>query len=300
MQKPVHRIIVLGPLRSGTSLTAELVRLWGAYAGRKDDLWQSNPDDRRGYGYMEYIPLQQLNDDLLDGNDRVPPAVEHMAEKASDPKYSDQALGLLQSMDEQAAANGAAAWVWKDARLPLTLPFWTNFWGDPLFVVTVRHPAETILSAARTEGIEPEDVPFSAGFAYWQYCMLNILNFTQKSRHKIFVAYDQLTGNPRQECTHLARILDEHCQRSPEEAQKRIETMLPQVSEAQRHYHYDKSLAQMPQATREQRALYDFLRVKTIHPDEAFDKDDFALYPGWREYLQAADALLALSKAQEA
>jgi len=300
MQKPVHRIIVLGPLRSGTSLTAELVRLWGAYAGGKDELWQSDPDDRRGYGYMEYIPLQQLNDDLLDGNDRVPPLVDHMAERASDPRYSDRALHLLQSMDEQAAANGAAAWVWKDARLPLTLPFWMNFWGDPLFVVTVRHPAETILSAARTEGIEPEDLPFSAGFAYWQYCMLNILNFTQKSRHKIFVAYDQLTGSPAEECSRLANFLNEHSQKPREEAQRSVEAMLPQVSEGQRHYRYDKSLSEMSQTTREQRTLYDFLRVKTLYPDEAFNQDDFALYPGWREYLQAMDALLALSKTQEA
>jgi hypothetical protein len=300
MQKPVHRIIVLGPLRSGTSLTAELVRLWGAFAGGKDELWQSNPDDPRGYGYMEYIPLQQLNDDLLDDNDRVPPPAGRMAELASDLKYRDQARHLLLAMDDQAAANGAPAWVWKDARLPLTLPFWMNFWGDALFVVTVRHPAETVLSAARTEGIRPEDVPFSAGFAYWQYCMLNILNLTQSSSRKIFISYDQLTGNPEQECTRLARFLDEHCQRPVEDAQKRMEAMLPQVSEAQRHYRYDKSLAEMAQTTREQRALYDFLRVKTAYPDEAFNQDDFALYPGWREYLQAMDALLALSKTREA
>ncbi len=79
-----------------------------------------------------------------------------------------------------------------------------------------------------------------------------------------------------------------------------MEAMLPQVSDTQRHYHYEKSLAEMGQTTREQRALYDFLRVKTIHPDEAFNPDDFALYPGWREYLQAMDMLLALSKTREA
>jgi hypothetical protein len=300
MQKTVHRIIVLGPLRSGTSLTAELVRLWGAYAGREDELWRSNPDDRRGYGYMEYIPLQELNDELLDNNDRVPPPVEWMAEKASDPKYKSQAVHLLQAMDERALAGGAPAWVWKDARLPLTLPFWVNFWYDPIYVVTVRHPAETILSAARTEGVEEENLPFSAGLIYWQYCMLNILAFTRSSRRKFFIAYDQLTGDPRRECTRLAHFLDGQCGTFLADAQRRIETMMPQVSEGQRHFSREESLAEIGQASREQRALYDFLRVKTLYPDEAFHADDFALYPGWREYLQAMDALLSLTRTTQA
>jgi hypothetical protein len=45
--------------------------------------------------------------------------------------------------------------------------------------------------------------------------------------------------------------------------------------------------------------LYNFLRVKAIYPDEAFNRDDFALYPGWREYLQVADMLVSLSKAEQ-
>ncbi len=299
MQAHFHRIIVLGPLRSGTSLTAELVRLWGAYAGNKDELWRSDPQDRRGFGYMEYIPLQELNDDLLDDNDRVPPPIDQLRQKASDPEYKERALHLLHLMDEQAAKNGAPAWVWKDARLPLTLPFWMSFWGEAIFVVTVRHPAETILSAAKTEDFDQENIPFSAGLAYWQYCMLNVLSFTQDSRRKIFIAYDQLTGDPQWECERLARFLDEGCERPQEGSRQRIELMVSQVSEKQRHYHYDRSLAEMGQTTREQRALYDFLRVKTIHPHESYIEDDFALYPGWREYLQAVDMLLSLTRAPE-
>ncbi|MFX7858392.1 hypothetical protein ABTK38_22095, partial [Acinetobacter baumannii] len=57
----------------------------------------------------------------------------------------------------------------------------------------------------------------------------------------------------------------------------------------ERHHQYGKALAEMEQSTREQRALYNFLRAKIRYPDEAFLEDDFALYPGWREYLQAMD-----------
>ena len=116
------RIVVLGIMRSGTSLTAELIRLWGAYAGTENELWKSDASDPRGYGYMEYIPLQNLNDELLDYNEAVPPAHEILEEKASDPIYREKALELIHAMDQRAVKANAPAWVWKDARTVLT-PF---------------------------------------------------------------------------------------------------------------------------------------------------------------------------------
>ena len=292
------RIVVLGIMRSGTSLTAELVRLWGAYAGTESELWKSDASDPRGYGYMEYIPLQNLNDELLDYNEAVPPTYEILEEKASDPALREKALELIHAMDQRAVEANAPAWVWKDARTVLTLPFWAIILADPIYVITVRHPAETALSAAKTEEMDEASLPFSAGLAYWQYCMLNILSYTQANPRKMFIAYDQLLSKPLQECTRLGHFLDEHCGKSPKDSQTSIDAMLPQISTSERHYTYTKSLAEMEQVTREQRALYDFLRVKTLYPHEAFNKDDFALYPGWKEYLQCMDMLMAMSKAQ--
>ena len=291
------RIIVLGIMRSGTSLTAELIRRWGAYTGGENNLWKSDLSDPRGYGYMEYIPLQGLNDELLDHNERVPLFPQYLEERVSNPIFRKKALALLAEMDQQSTQHKFDAWIWKDARLPLTLPFWMKLWEDPIFVITIRHPAEVALSSARIEEMNEASIPFSAGFAYWQYCMLNILSATQESRHKIFIAYDQLIDNPLRECTRLCEFLDEQCGKSSREVSERIERMLPQVAESQRHHRYGKALADMEQVTREQRALYNFLRVKIMYPDESFRQEDFALYPGWREYLQAMDMLLTLSKA---
>jgi hypothetical protein len=291
-----RRIIVLGIMRSGTSLTAALVRLWGAYGGVESSLWKSDIHDPRGYGYMEYIPLQELNDELLDHNDRVPPTQKRMEEKALDPMFREKAMMLIQEMDKQTESNGFDAWVWKDARLPLTLPFWVQMWEDHIYVITIRHPAEVALSSAQTEDLDPKDLPFSAGLIYWQYCMLNILSFTQENHKKIFVAYEQLLDDPVDECTRLCHFLDQQSGKSIEGSQQRVEAMVPHVARNQRHYHYDKALAEMEQSTREQRALYNFLRVKIRYPDEAFRQEDFALYPGWQEYLQAMDRVLTLSQ----
>lgn len=289
------RIIVLGTIRSGTSLTAELVRLWGAYAGQQKELWKSNPQDPRGFGYMEYIPLQEFNDELLDGNDRVPPPINLMEKRASIQKYKKRALELLRAMDRQAKNNQARAWVWKDARLPMTLPFWTKLWGEVGYIITIRHPAEVALSAAKAQEFQQEDPPYSAGLLYWQYCMLNVISHTQNTRSKMFIAYDQLLNNPLNECSRLCHFLDDQINTSKGSPRQRIKTMAGSITKDHRHYDYKKSLAEMEQSTREQRALYDFLRVKTMYPDEAFNKADFELYPGWMEYLKSMDMLLTVS-----
>ena len=288
-----NRIIVSGIYRSGTSLTAELIHQWGAYAGHETDIFQDQ------YGYMEHLALQKLNDELLGNNSRVPTPVDQLLEKAQDSTLKEQALQILDEMDKEAEQNNAIAWVWKDPRLPLVIPFWANIWGDVIYVIPVRHPVETILSAASMEGLSPDEVPLSAGFAYWQFCMLNILLFTENSNRKLFIAYDQLVQNPQQQCTSLCHFLDEQCGMPTESASQRIDRMASKIAASQRHYQHPKSLAETGMSTREQRALYNFLRVRTAYPDEAFNKDDFALYPGWREYLQVMDMLVSSGSAQE-
>lgn len=288
----MKRIIVAGIYRSGTSLTAELVRRWGAYAGRDEDIFK---DD---YGYMEHFALQKLNDELLNNNSRVPTPVEVLLEKTQDISLTEFAVQALKDMDKEAQDHKATAWVWKDPRLPLVLPFWANIWGDAIYVIPVRHPVETIYSGAKMEGLDPEQVPLSAGFAYWQFCMLNLLRFTQDSPRKIFIAYDQLTQNPERECARLCRFLDEQCGMDSDPSE-RLQYMTEQVTAGERHFKHPRSLAEVETATREQRALYDFLRVKTMYPDEAYNKDDFALYPGWLEYLQTMDMFLSSTQGSQ-
>lgn len=285
----MERIIVAGIYRSGTSLNTELVRRWGAYAGREEDIFQDT------YGYLEHLSLQKLNDELLNENSRVPTPVDQLLEKTQDLILRERARQILDKMDHEAEQNGAIAWVWKDPRLPLALPFWADVWGDAIYVIPIRHPIETIHSGANMEGLDPEQVPLSAGFAYWQFCMSNLLRFTHTSKRKIFIAYDKLIENPEQECTRLCHFLDEQCG-VKENAQERIQKMVEPVTAGGRHFQHSHSLADVETCTREQRALFNFLRVKTLYPDESFNPDDFAPYPGWLEYLQTLDVLVSAMK----
>lgn len=285
------RIIVAGIYRSGTSLSAELVRRWGAYAGREEDIFKDE------YGYMEHFALQKLNDDLLDNNSRVPTPAGALLEKARDASLRMRALQILADMDKEAEENHASAWVWKDPRLPLVVPFWEGVWGDVAYVIPVRHPVETILSGAKMEGLNPEETPLSAGLAYWQFCMLNLLQFTQPSRRKIFISYDQLIRQPERECARLCGFLDEQCG-ATDDPSERVQRMAGQVTAKDRHFTHPQTLAEIEASTREQRALFDFLRVKTMYPHESYHPGDFALYPGWLEYLQTMDLLLSAVQRQ--
>ena len=288
-----ERIIVSGIYRSGTSLSAELVHRWGAYVGSEGDIFQDE------YGYLEHLALQKLNDELLNNSSYVPTPVDQMLEKAQDPVLRERALQILDGMDRETEQNQAIAWVWKDPRLPLVLPFWANIWGNVIYVIPVRHPVETILSAASMDGLEPENVPLSAGFAYWQFCMLNVIDFTMNSQRKLFMAYDQLIREPRQVCTSLCYFLDEQCGVSPLDADQRIKSMTSQIATDQHHFQHPRPLAEIETTTKEQRALYNFLQVKTMYPNESFNKDDFALYPGWQEYLQTMEMLASFNREPE-
>lgn len=285
-----ERIIVSGIYRSGTSLTTKLVREWGAYAGKSEDLFE---DD---YGYLEHLALQKFNDVLLNNQSRVPTEEHVLLEKVNDLELSRQAKQILEDMDSETAAIGMKAWVWKDPRIPLAIPFWSHFWEDAIFVIPVRHPVETILSGAKMEGLDPENVPLSAGLVYWQFCMLNILKAVQKTPRKIFIAYDRLLQNPEEECRRLCHFLDGEISPNSEE---RIKAMSAHIQGSQRHFQAPASLADLEVATTEQRALYNFLRVKTLYPEETYRESDFALYPGWMEYLQIMDSLISIMQSSE-
>src|SRR5579863_5755910 len=51
-------IFVLGVDRSGTSVLAEVLSHWGAYAGAAERL--GKPDDGNPQGYWEYAPMQEF------------------------------------------------------------------------------------------------------------------------------------------------------------------------------------------------------------------------------------------------
>ncbi len=282
-------IIVLGMPRSGTSLVADLVYRWGAYAGPKQALLKA--DEWNPQGYWEYIPLKRLNDELLAAvraSERVPPATDEIvAEKASDSHLREKARRLLARMQA-----GTDVWFWKDPRLPILLPFWNTIWDEMIYVIPIRNPVDIAGSQKKLSGqqMPADEFPFSAAFLYWQCFMLAILRNTEGNRRKIFIEYEQLIADPVEGCERLCTFLDNQCGTQHDRAGK-IHTMAAAVNPNLRRNRSPATFFEAPMAAAEQKALYSFLRRKVTDPAEPFKAADFPIFPGWREYLQIIDLL---------
>lgn len=153
--RPERTVCVTGMHRSGTSFTAQALRLLGVSLGLGDRLMKPGPDNPTGY--WENRDIKELNDELLarlGGSWDQPPVLdrgwEHDASldrlRARASEVLDDAFGGPRS--------GQGFIGWKDPRLSLLLPFWRTFTPITTTIVMVRHPAEVAASLCARNGIE--------------------------------------------------------------------------------------------------------------------------------------------------
>ena len=134
-----HPIIVLGVERSGTSVVAEMVHRWGAYAGPVEKLHEADAHAPRGY--WEFLPLWDLLAELGEFDAGATwwdhDFQQRTKKKAADPALRKKTTELITEM------NKGGPWFWKDPALSHFLPFWKQIWGDAIYIITVRNPLDT-------------------------------------------------------------------------------------------------------------------------------------------------------------
>jgi hypothetical protein len=148
-------VCVLGPARSGTSLTARALALLGVYLGPEAHLDQALHFNARGC--WEHRSIVDVNLKLLTrlaGSDwrlRLPelapgweqaPDLEELAREAREAIRRD--------------FEGAALWGWKDPKTCLVLPFWERLLPRLQRVICLRDPADVVRSATRKFGYSAE------------------------------------------------------------------------------------------------------------------------------------------------
>ena len=118
-------IIVLGVERSGTSVVAEMVHRWGAYAGASERLHEADTHAPRGY--WEYLPLWNF---LAELGDFASGATwwdrdfqQRIEDKATEPGNRIKAVELMSEM------HNGGPFFWKDPALAHFLPFWKTDMG---------------------------------------------------------------------------------------------------------------------------------------------------------------------------
>ena len=283
-----HPIIVLGVERSGTSVVAEMLHRWGAYAGAPEMLHEADAHAPRGY--WEFLPLWALLVEL--GGDFASGATwwdrdfqQRIKAKAADPVYRTKAIELMSQMDK------GGPWFWKDPALSHFLPFWKQIWGDAIYIITVRNPLDTAVSWQKF--IMPSNVRVRISFVAmnllrWQHMMTLILQHTEDAQHRLFLGYEDIMRQPRVQAKRLAEFLNSKFENRIAPIQAMVDAVDPRLWRNDSRLPFD----QVPEATEAQKALYSFARQKIENPLEPFDITKYPLPPAYLEFLNIQEALL--------
>jgi hypothetical protein len=269
-------IIVLGAERSGTSVCAEMVQAWGAYAGDPGELPAA--DELNPRGRWEYLPLWDLLAEIGEFAAGATWWAEDfpakVAAKAADPQSGGRAQALVARM----AAPGRP-WLWKDPALCHFLGFWRPFWQAPVFIVTARHPVDIAVSWNQfrvASGLT--ELSLECNLLRWQHMMLSVLHAMDTEPAKLFIDYEALTGDPVGQARRLAAFLDRTCATASDGGTvARMAGVCVPGLRRNRDGRRREELMSGPQ-----RSLYRFLRQKVQHPGRPVTRD-FPMPAGWRE-----------------
>jgi hypothetical protein len=289
-------IIVLGSERSGTSVVTEMVHRWGAYAGSSGQLTAG--DEHNPHGRWEYEPLWALLYEIGDFGENATwwsdSFEDRISRKLQNYAVTTKARALIADMERE-----GRPWVWKDPALCHFLSFWKPIWGDVTYVITVRHPYDVARSwqrmAVPAERRDRVDLT-ACNLLRWQHMMLSVLRATEDTRRKTFVEYEQLVREPRMQARRLAQFLDE--QTGGARAAEVVAWMAAAVEPSWHRNRCNRPLADIPESTRAQQALYQLLQRKVRDPTAQF-ADAFPMLKGWWQFVHESEAVLRGSRVEE-
>jgi hypothetical protein len=198
-------VCVLGPPRSGTSLTARLISHLGVHLGSEKAM--ENPNIHNPKGFFEHSSIQQINEKILahfgygyakagTDWDEVPCFPEGWE---SAPKLND----LYAEADQfcRAEFSDHDIWGWKDPRTVHTLPFWQRLLPPMRYVVCIRNPADVARSLQQFL-----DCSFERGLFVWGMCLRSALAHTAGQR-RLLIDVESWTKDWRPELDRLAAFI---------------------------------------------------------------------------------------------
>lgn len=276
-------IWVLGMHRSGTSLTAGLLRLLGADLGPQDGLLPPDARDNPK-GYWERQEVNDLNNELLGrlgGSSWGPPALRAGWESSRElDDIRDRARRVLSAFDP------SEVWVIKDPRLSLTLPFWLPLVDRSAAVVCLRSPRDVAASLH----VRDPNGPLSRRdwTAVWLEYTAAALGNARPLAHAI-VPYDDWFGEQRpHQLATLAGLLEGMGQAARKPAAGELDAFL--ASDLRHHASTLEQSASDSETLREARSLYVGLRSRSAPPRTSVIMAAYNAVPA--ELSEAVDSVL--------
>lgn len=194
-------VLVLGPHRSGSSVTTKILQSLGCNLG--SDLLGAEPSN--AIGHFENLEVLDYNEDFLrklETDWKNPEPLAHSSYyDANKVNIQKEICSLLQKiLDKNINAI-------KDPRVPILLDAWNDAISRTIpklkIIVTIRHPAEVAASLEKRDNLS-----HVIGVQLWAQATLNALKFARNySNH--FVFYDRLINEPQDVTKEISEYLHE-------------------------------------------------------------------------------------------
>ena len=200
-------IVMLGMHNSGTSLLAKVARQIGVDLG-PDALTREQAINTAIYDYWENARITEMQERILLGLDRHwrsgTGALPIPASAWAHPLVSEAREALSAYVSGQ-LARSPGLWGFKDPRTARLLPLWRKVLAavgaEPLFLVSVRAPGQTVASFAAKAGVPP-----AWAEALWMRHYLEILEGTEGAP-RCFVDYEEWFTEPQNVVERLSTFL---------------------------------------------------------------------------------------------
>ena len=200
-------VIVLGMHNSGTSLLARAIALMGVELGRHV-LTRESFENAPRYDYWEHAQITEIQDRLLQTIDR------YWNQERADWAIPDDAwrrpevLAMKTELAEivrRELAETSAVWGFKDPRTVRLMPLWQDIATvlrlDPLYLISLRHPA-TVATSFASKG----QVSYGLAERLWTRHYFEALQCSQGAP-RLVTDYDAWFADPNCQFERLADAL---------------------------------------------------------------------------------------------
>ncbi|MCK6485027.1 MAG: sulfotransferase [Phycisphaerae bacterium] len=189
-------VLVLGMHRSGTSLLARVVNLCGVPTDPPELLMLASRDNERGYWEPQY--LAEINDAILAAHGSIwcDPPLEGVSGGGIPPALEARMRAAVARWCE-----AGTSWMWKDPRMPITLPVWRPLMSEIVALLSVRNPLDVWHSLYRRDGF-----PKAAAFLLWEIHTRSALKTTTDAS-RLVVHYEDLMDQPRRTVDSIIAFL---------------------------------------------------------------------------------------------
>jgi len=160
-------ILITGCARSGTSMTAGIIGICGAFGG---DMFGSTRFNPRGM-YENKIIREGITKPYLRNIKADPmcqnplPDIIRVSQDAHNPKFIGQWRKTVQGIMEGQGLEGTMPWFYKGAKMALLWPIWHNAFPMAKWVLVRRRDEDIIRSCQRTAFMRAYNTP--EGWQKW-------------------------------------------------------------------------------------------------------------------------------------